>query len=54
MLEKINSINSNAYGLMLIVIGSVLVCLNQHDTGSSLIMGGGVLMNINLNKTPAA
>ena len=50
MLEKINSIHSNVYGLMLIVMGSVLVCLNQHDTGNSLIVGGGVLMNVNLNK----
>ncbi len=48
MLEKINSIHSNIYGLMLIVIGAILVCLHQHDTGSSLIMGGGVLMNISL------
>jgi len=48
--EKLNSIHSNVYGLVLIAMGALLVCLNQHDTGNSLIVGGGVLMNINLNK----
>ena len=51
MLDTINAIHSNVYGLILIVLGAVLVCLHQHDTGNSLIVGGGVLMNIGLNKT---
>lgn len=50
MLNAINAIHSNVYGLILIVIGAVLVCLHQHDTGNSLIVGGGVLMNISITK----
>jgi hypothetical protein len=53
VLDTINAIHSNVYGLILIVIGSVLVCLNQHDTGNSLIVGGGVLMNITFSKGQA-
>jgi hypothetical protein len=53
VLDRINAIHSNVYGLILIVIGSVLVCLNQHDTGNSLIVGGGVLMNITFSKGQA-
>ena len=46
VLDRINAIHSNVYGLVLIIIGAVLVCLNQRDSGNSLIVGGGVLMNI--------
>ena len=46
VLDRINAIHSNVYGLVLIIIGAVLVYLNQRDTGNSLIVGGGVLMNI--------
>jgi membrane-bound ClpP family serine protease len=53
VIDRINAIHSNVYGLILIVIGAVLVCLNQHDTGNSLIVGGGVLMNITFSKGQA-
>ena len=53
MLDRLNAIHSNVYGLILILIGSVLVCLHQHDTGNSMIVGGGVLMNITVSKGQA-
>ena len=53
VLDRINAIHSNVYGLILIIIGAVLVCLNQRDTGNSLIVGGGVLMNITSSKGQA-